>query len=228
MKAIILAAGMGTRLGSLIPKPLTALKDEKTILDYQVEKLAETVGLHNIIMVVGYKHHVIMEKFPELIYIYNHEYTQTNTSKSLLYALNKIEGEDVIWMNGDVFFDKEVISLISASDRSSCLVDNKKCAEEEIKYNLDEEGFIKEISKQVVDAKGEALGINLVKASDIQKLREALDKVENSDYFEKALENLTLGGHLKLRPIDVGDLFCQEIDFQEDLDLVQEYMNSKK
>ncbi|MBW2998219.1 phosphocholine cytidylyltransferase family protein [Candidatus Woesearchaeota archaeon] len=227
MKAIILAAGMGTRLGSLLPKPLTALKNEKTILDFQIEKLINKIGLHNIILIVGYKHHVIMETHPKLMYIYNHKYIQTNTAKSLLYALNKIEDEDVLWMNGDVFFDELVLEKISNCENSACLVDNKNCGDEEVKYSLDERGLIQELSKEVEVAKGEALGINLIKAKDLEIFKKELENVGDGDYFEKALENLTLSKSIKLNAIDKENLFCQEIDFPEDLEVVRNYINNE-
>ena len=126
MEAVILAAGMGTRLGSLIPKPLTSLVDEKTILDYQIEKLIKKPQINNIYLVVGYKKEIIMEKFPDLLFVYNNAYARTNTAKSLLAALNKIYN-DVIWMNGDVFFDEEILDLLLDSKISVCLVDRKKC-----------------------------------------------------------------------------------------------------
>ncbi|MBW2978210.1 phosphocholine cytidylyltransferase family protein [Candidatus Woesearchaeota archaeon] len=228
MKAVILAAGMGTRLFSLMPKPLISLKNEKTILGFQVERLSEIIGLHNIIIVVGYKHHIIMEKFPKLTYIYNHEYTQTNTSKSLLYALNKIQDEDVLWINGDVYFDKEILKLLLNCEDSCCLVDNKKCGEEEIKYNLNEDGYIKELSKKVKEVKGEALGINIIRKKELELFKKELEKVEKKDYFEKALENLALTNKLKLKPVNVDSLFCQEIDFPEDLKKVKEYISKNE
>ena len=51
IKAVILAAGMGTRLGGSVPKPLTSLIDKKTILDFQVERLSKVPGVNNIIIV---------------------------------------------------------------------------------------------------------------------------------------------------------------------------------
>jgi choline kinase len=126
MKAVILAAGMGTRLGTMIPKPLTAIRDEETILDFQVEKLSAAVGVHNILVVVGYRKELIMEKHPDLIYLFNARFAQTNTAKSLLLALQKIGNEDVLWLNGDVFFDAGVLDRLAASPRSACLVDDKK------------------------------------------------------------------------------------------------------
>ena len=199
MEAVILAAGMGTRLGSLIPKPLTSLVDEKTILDYQIEKLIKKPQINNIYLVVGYKKEIIMEKFPDLLFVYNNAYARTNTAKSLLAALNKIE-DDVIWMNGDVFFDEEILDLLLDSKNSACLVDQKKCGAEEIKYKLNGDGLIQQLSKSVQNAEGEALGINVIRKPDLKKFRTELIRVDESDYFEKALENLTMSKQVETGP----------------------------
>ncbi len=226
MKAVILAAGMGTRLGSLIPKPLTSIKNEKTIMDLQIEKLLMKNEIHNIYLVVGYKKEIIMEKFPDLLFVYNNAYARTNTAKSLLKALTKIN-DDVLWMNGDVYFDEEILDLILESTDSACLVNKSECNTEEIKYNLTPEGYIKNISKTVESSQGEALGINLIRKKNLELFRSELKKVADTDYFEKALENLTVEGKIKLKPIDVGSLFCREIDFEQDLLAVQKYHLSK-
>jgi len=223
MKAVILAAGLGTRLGNSTPKPLTSLVEEKTILDFQVERLSGVLDINDIIVVVGYKKEAIMEKFPRLMFVYNNVYAQTNTAKSLLTALKKID-DDVLWMNGDVYFDAGVLKLLPASEFSCCLVDRKKCGEEEIKYNLNNNNFIHNISKRVRNADGECLGINLIRRKDLHLFRNELEKLDDSDYFEKGLENLTVSGKLNLRPVDVGALYCNEIDFEEDLKAVRNHL----
>ncbi|HLD21931.1 MAG TPA: phosphocholine cytidylyltransferase family protein [Patescibacteria group bacterium] len=225
MKAVILAAGMGMRLGNLIPKPLTTLVNEKTILDFLVEKFTRHVGLHNIIVVVGYKKELIMEKFPELSYVYNSAYAHTNTSKSLLLALQKID-DDVLWVNGDVFMDDEVIEKLKESSYSACLVDTKKCGEEEVKYSVNAAGFIHYLSKTVKQANGEALGVNIILRKDLSLFQDALKHVDNRDYFEKGLENLTTQHIINMLPINVGDAFCQEIDFNSDLEHVRQHIST--
>ena len=125
MEAVILAAGMGTRLGSLVPKPLTSIQNEKTVLDLQVEQLSGRDEIHNIFVVVGYKKEIIMELFPDLLFVYNSGYARTNTAKSLLLALKKIE-DDVIWLNGDVYFDPEILDLMFQSRESACLVNSEE------------------------------------------------------------------------------------------------------
>jgi len=192
-----------------------------------LEALSEKVGENNIFVVVGYKKELIMERHPQLIYIYNNKYTQTNTAKSLLMAISKIN-DDVLWMNGDVFFEKEIIDILMNVNGSSCLVNNEKCGDEEIKYTCYEGGFIKNISKEVKNGLGEALGINLLKKEDLYLFKNELEKVSDHSYFEKALENLTLKKAIELKPIHIENYFCVEIDFPEDLERVNEYISNKK
>lgn len=223
MKAVILAAGMGTRIGGQIPKPLTILNNERSILDFAVEKISEHFYMNDIFVVVGYKKEMIMEKYPNLNFIYNENYKKTNTSKSLLKALKKIN-EDVLFLNGDIFFDEKVILRLITNNNSCVLVDNKKCSEEEVKYTICEDGYIKEISKEVKQAKGEALGINFIKKEDLKIFINHLNFVDDQDYFEKAIENMIIKNKIKILPVDSSDLFCHEIDFVEDLDFVKNYL----
>ena len=168
-----------------------------------------------------------MEKFPHLTFVYNHDYVKNGTAKSLLCALRKVQNEDVLWMNGDIYSDPEIFKKMLMLKESSCLVDHKSCGEEEIKYTLTKEGFILQLSKTVKNAEGEALGINFIKAKDLEMFKKELELVDRKDFFEKALENLTAAGKLKLKPVDKGSAFCHEIDFEEDLKTVQKHLKSR-
>ena len=91
VNVVILAAGMGSRLGRSLPKPLTELSDGRTIMQQQHDNIRAAFGADaTITTVVGYKLEHIVEAFPEVEYVYNEAYDQTNTSKSLLRALNKV------------------------------------------------------------------------------------------------------------------------------------------
>lgn len=227
MKAIILAAGKGTRLGGDVPKPLTPLIVDYSIMHLQVEKISEVVGRENIIVVVGYEKEHIMNAFPDLQFAHNDEFEDNNTAKSLLKGLDMIEGDDVIWMNGDVYFDKNVLTLLKSVDGTICLVDTKNVSDEEIKYTLKESGHIHDLSKEVPhdDAVGEGLGINRVAAGDLENFKSELRAVGEKDYFEKALEQLAHRDEIEITPVDIGDLFCHEIDFPEDLAYVREHLD---
>ncbi|HUV45507.1 MAG TPA: phosphocholine cytidylyltransferase family protein [Dehalococcoidia bacterium] len=224
MKAVILAAGTGSRLGMSAPKSLAVLTNGKTIFDYQIEKISKFVPIDNICVVVGYKKGMLMRKHPELAYVYNEAYAETNTGKSLLKALNKIDDEDVLWLNGDIVFDGKLISKLILANNSCVLVDNKTCGTEEIKYSTDSEGYIKSISKEVFPGEGEALGINLVKRQELPALKKHLALIDDRDYFEKAIENMINEEHIRFSPVNVDALFCHEVDFPEDLEYVRAYL----
>jgi L-glutamine-phosphate cytidylyltransferase len=224
MKVIILAAGMGKRLASGMPKPLTLLEGNKTILDYQIESLREYVSLKEIMMVVGYKKKMIIERYPQLKYTFNKRYAKTNNSKSLLLALKHINNEDIILLNGDIFFDGMIIKKIISNKQSYCVVNSRKCGKEEMKYILDGQGYIKRISKKIKKNNGEALGIYYINKKYLDNLKDELSRVRDDDYFENAFENLTLTEQIKLLPYVADDYFCHEIDFKEDLKIVNKYI----
>ena len=106
-----------------------------------------------ITTVVGYRAETIVEAFPDVDYVYNDRYDQTNTSKSLLRALNATGRSGVLWMNGDVVFDPRVLGRAIAlieRDQSFVTVNTSKVSDEEVKYTTAADGSIKELSKTVV------------------------------------------------------------------------------
>ena len=223
MKAIILAAGIGSRLGNSDPKPLTKLKNGESILYRQVEYLSEYIGINNIITIVGYKKDLIMESFPNLIYVYNNFYDTTNTSKSLLAGLHKIENEDVMWLNGDVVFEKELLPKIIQCSQSCMAVNTNSVGEEEIKYNVFDDENIKDVSKTASPALGEAVGINKIMAVDFRLFKSNLEKCDDQDYFERALE-LSIQDGMKIMPVNINKYLCMEIDFEDDLEQINKQL----
>jgi len=81
MKIIILAAGIGSRLGNPFPKPLTPLENGKSIMQRQVENITSFFNVDDIFIVVGFKKDMIMEDFPDVGYIYNEKFDRTNNGK---------------------------------------------------------------------------------------------------------------------------------------------------
>ena len=220
VQAVILAAGMGTRLGRPWPKPLTPLADGRTIMQQQIENLRTAFPDPRITTVVGFKLELILEAFPDVLYVYNEVYDQTNTNRSLLKALRLSGDGGVVWMNGDVVFDPAVLSraqsLIDAEQSFIC-VNTAVVGEEEVKYTVDADGYVDRLSKQVVGALGEAVGINYISAHDKALLITRLAECEDLDYFERGLELMIERDGAKVLPFDIKDLFAVEVDFEEDL-----------
>lgn len=226
IQVVILAAGMGTRLARPLPKPLTELRDGRSIMQQQFDNLQSVFSdTHRVMIVVGFKLEAIIERFPEATFVYNEFFDQTNTSKSLLKALRASADGGVLWLNGDVVFDPQVLARIAPfieAEQSVVVVNTSKVSEEEVKYRLDADGYIAELSKTVVDGLGEAVGINYVSAKDKKSLIARLSEVEDGDYFERGIEFGIEKDGLKFKAVDISDLYAVEVDFAEDLERANE------
>ena len=219
MKIIILAAGIGSRLGNPFPKPLTKLKNNKSIMQMMTENISSTYDRDMINLVVGFKKDLIMESFPDLTYVYNQYFDQTNTAKSLLKVIRKNKGESILWMNGDIVFDKNILNRLKKyidKDISFVAVNTSKVADEEVKYTLNDE-CIHKLSKEVENGLGEAVGINFISSKYVDLFIKRLEECKDNDYFEKALEMAIEKDGFKIKAVDISDFNCIEIDFEEDL-----------
>ncbi|CAH0208199.1 NTP transferase domain-containing protein [Microbacterium sp. Bi121] len=222
LQTVILAAGMGSRLGRALPKPLTQLSDGRSIMQQQHENIRAAFGSDaRVTAVVGYRAETIIEAFPHVNYVHNERYDETNTSKSLLRALGATGKGGVLWMNGDVVFDPRILGRAIEyieRDQSFVAVNTSKVSDEEVKYTVTAEGFIKELSKSVKAGLGEAIGINYISSTYKKAFMRQLSRVDDQEYFEGGLELAIAEDGLLLEPMDVSDLYAVEVDFAEDLE----------
>lgn len=224
---VILAAGMGTRLGKPHPKCLTVLDNGETIMERQIRNIRSAFGSDtDITVVVGYKAEQIVETFPDVNFIYNESYDVTNTSKSLLRALKNVPHKNgVVWMNGDVVFDDDMLfyfrNSVEANYESLISVSTAKVSDEEVKYSLDVDGSIVELSKKVPlsRALGESIGVNFVVQNDIRSLIYWLNEAEEQDYFERGIELQIQNNKTVWLPFNITQLGLDavEVDFADDL-----------
>lgn len=223
VQAVILAAGMGTRLARPHPKPMTELRDGRTIMHQQVQNLQAAFGKKlRLTIAVGFKLEMILEHVPNASFVYNENYDQTNTSKSLLKALRNSGKGGVLWMNGDVVFDPDILNMLAPyikRDESFITVDVSTVSDEEVKYTVDDAGRIQELSKSVPAdlAQGEAVGINYVGSKDKKKLIRRLEQVGDQEYFEGGIELTIQEDGLKWLPVDISAFYAVEVDFPDDL-----------
>ncbi len=219
-QVVILAAGLGTRLGRPHPKPLTRLSSGETIMRRAVNLLRGAWPDVRVTAVVGFKLDLVIEAMPDISFVYNEVYDSTNTNKSLLKALVLSPEGGVLWMNGDVVFDPRVLDIIEeriANGQSFVCVDHASVAEEEVKYTLGADRMIKELSKTVVGGLGEAVGINYVSADDKEQLIRRLDECADQDYFERGIELAIEQDGLRFEPVDISEFQVVEVDFDDDL-----------
>lgn len=130
-------------------------------------------------------------------------------------------------MNGDVVFHPDVLERVQpmiAEGKSFVCVNTEATADEEVKYTVTDRGTIKDLSKVVEGALGEAIGINYISPGDKDALIKRLDEVGQQDYFERGLEIAIAEDGLEVFPIDISDLFAVEVDFDEDLKRANAFM----
>ena len=113
MKAIILAAGMGTRLGKYtknIPKGMLKFNG-KSLIERQVETLI-SCGIKDIVIVKGYMPDKI--KINGVKYYENRDYANTNMVETL-FAAEKEMGDEIIVCYSDIIYQKSVLKEVMAS-----------------------------------------------------------------------------------------------------------------
>jgi choline kinase len=184
-----------------------------------MDSITTYFDINDITTVVGFKKNLIMEQFPEVNYVYNPFFDTTNTSKSLLRALKKHRGNSILWFNGDVVFDPQLVSLLQNemnNNQSFVSVNTQSVSDEEVKYTL-KDGFVESLSKEVKNGLGEAVGINFIAAKDLDVFINQLENCDDNDYFEKGLEMAIAINQLQLKVVDISAYNCIEVDFKEDL-----------
>ena len=173
MKALILAAGLGTRLAPItdnIPKSLVSV-DGKPILFKQIENLYEN-RIDDITIISGYKAEVLEkaahENWPEIKIVESVDYASTNNMYSAYLGLKAMFSnakiiEPFLMMNADVFYDASVIqALLQNSDPNLIVVDLGRYIEESMKV-IEENGRITSISKQITPEKALGCSIDVYK-----------------------------------------------------------------
>jgi len=243
MRAIILAAGSGLRLGQHtkdIPKSLLDING-KSILERQISLLREH-GVNEIFVVTGYKRekHVLKD----IEYIFNPRYSETEQLASMMVARTKVS-DDVLIIFGDIIFDSQILQQILASNDDIAIAidldweksynerpDNPKSLADKVLINQKK---ILRISAKLtsLDIENQTVGefLGVIKLSEngsriIIKKYEELEKLcvgkfHDADSFEKAklvdiLQEL-IDSKIEIYPITITGKWC-EIDTPEDLE----------
>ncbi len=240
MKAIILAAGVGSRIRPLTdncPKSLLKVGDN-TILEMMLSHIRDC-GINEVIFVIGYLKEQIQDyvktRFPDLDagFVVNEKYAETNTGFSLMLVKDLIKESGFIKFDADVVFDKEILERLIRYKHENCLCVDKNInlAAEEIKVIIDDKDKILKASKTVnpKDAIGESIGIEKIGKNTAKLLFKELelmmkDKKNHQEYYEGAYERL-IEKNVPFYALDVSGLKWVEIDTHEDFDARRKIFN---
>ncbi|MBL0386580.1 phosphocholine cytidylyltransferase family protein [Tumebacillus sp. ITR2] len=238
MKLVILVAGVGSRL-----RPLTDSKPKclvevggKSILQRFLEGAEETRAFSEVVLITGYLQDQIAAFVEEwqkthgtpVRLVHNERYDETNNGYTLLCAQEFLT-DGFVLTDGDLLLDNEILSRVAAHPASHLAVDMQmKLDEEAMKFVLDENGHVTELSKEITVERGlgESIGLCKMNAEDvpgiIRHLAQLVEQGELNEYYERAFQELIREGW-KLGVVDVGDLRWVEVDDHNDLERAQKF-----
>ena len=116
MKAIIVAAGIGSRLGELTKNTTKSLVNvnDKTILEHQIS-IFKKHGIHDITVIIG--PHPEQYNFKDISFIHDKKFMEHDILSSFMLA-RSIMDDDVIVSYGDVIFDENILKPLIDFDGS--------------------------------------------------------------------------------------------------------------
>ena len=231
MKAVILAAGVGSRIKPMTdhcPKSLLKVGDY-TILEMMISHI-QNCGINEVVFVLGYLQEQIKDyvntKFPDLdaYFVTNDKYAETNTGFSLMLAKDLIKGATFVKFDADVVFDEQILKKLIECEYANCLCIDKNINldAEEIKVMIDDQNRVLKASKTVnpKDAVGESIGIEKIDGATAMLLFAELEKMmedvqNHQEYYEAAYERL-IEKNVPFYALDISGLKWTEIDTKED------------
>jgi len=227
MKAVILAAGIGSRLRPLtntVPKCLVEIKNGVSLLDYQIGILKSVGFLENqIFIVAGYKAKKIKERYNNLKYIINEKYMFNNIYS--FYLIKNAILDDFVLINSDTLFPKILLQQLTKEQGFSTMVIDKKntIGTEEMKVVIKKGGFIKRISKELPlhISLGEYIGLSLFKLRDAEMvfkmIENLLEKEKFNLWYEDAIDKMLVEDQIKIRAYLIENIPWIEVDNIDDL-----------
>jgi choline kinase len=242
MKVIILAAGVGKRLGNAADdKPKCLLNfNGKSLLARHLEIL-QSLGVEEIHLVTGYRqqdikaHINVIDNATPLQLHFNSNYTEGSLI-SLWHARQILkEGGEIILMDADVLYDPRILArLIEGDATNAFLLDREfEPGVEPVKLCV-RDGMIVEFRKQIApdlrfDLQGESVGFFRfspgLAARLADRLQVWLDNKRRDEPYEEVIRELLLESPADFSYLDITGLPWIEIDFPEDVDRARELMH---
>lgn len=242
MQAIILAAGMGRRLGEYTRDNTKCMLPVNGVrlIDRVLGQLSQ-LGLSRVVIVVGYKGQNLIDyighRYDDLLkieYVNNPVYDKTNNIYSLSLAKDKLQEDDTLLIESDLIFDDSLFRMILDNPYPNlALVDKYETWMDGTMVRIDEDNnivnFIPKKAFKYKDVDSYYKTVNIYKFSrefSQNKYVPFLDAYSkalgNNEYYEQVLRVITLidNAELKALPITNGAKWY-EIDDVQDLDIAE-------
>ena len=239
MKAVILAAGVGTRMRPLtdkVPKCLLQVKD-KAILDYQIDCL-NRIGItkKDIIVVTGYRSTDLREHLgPEVTFIHNEKFSTTSSLFSFSLAADESYPDGFFLFNCDIVFDCGILKKLFERPGNTVAVDFEKERQNgEMNVRVDVSGRILEINKKLDADKAHGESVQIAKfdrtggRSVLESAKELIRSgCERENLFPTNAYEEFLQGE-GIHAVDIQGRWWKEIDTLDDFAQVNKEMMKRK
>ena len=229
MKAIILAAGKGSRLYPLtLGQPKGLLKvGEETILDRIVRQLTYN-GVNDILMVVGSNKDTLMEHFGSKVrYSFYQNFEHTNNLHTLWSVKDELEGDLVVTFADLILTDEIMTNMVKIEDDLCMVVDTSAVLDGTMRVSLNGNQIKSITTTTKEEAHGNFVGIakfNSLGCELVKNEMKYLISGHTQEYYTIAIDNLARKGH-SIGTYDAKGLFWREVDTMEEY---QDFLNIYK
>ena len=236
MKAIILSAGQGSRLGHIVDDRPKCLIDfnGRTLLDRQLDAL-ETNGVHEAVVVTGFHDQLVNEAIarrsggPAVRTIFNPFFKVADNTGSLFMAREELSADCLVW-NGDTLVSRELMRRVVQNDRRGiCVTVDRKSAydEDDMKVIRDEEsGRLRAIGKRINEGvNAESIGLLAFREGGAEQFRDAIERAMRTSegttiWYLRVIHHLAQNG--EVWTLDINGEEWGEVDFPPDVEAGRE------
>jgi choline kinase len=232
MKAIILSAGQGSRLGHLTherPKCLIEFNG-RSLLDRQLDVLAAN-GIDDVVVVTGFRDDQIEASLarrgdarPNVRTVFNPFYQVADNLGSLFVAKDEIEGDLLVW-SGDTLVSEELMAQVVAnrSRTGICVTIDRKDRydDDDMKVIADGDGRLKAIGKRIpAGVNAESIGLLAFRGDGADRFRHAIERAMRTKegttiWYLRVIHHLAQNGDVWT--LDIQGEEWGEVDFPEDV-----------
>lgn len=232
MKALILNSGMGSRMGVLTsehPKCMTEISNKDTILSRQLKQLVQA-GVEEAVMTTGLFDSVLVNYCMSLdlplhiTFVKNPVYDKTNYIYSVYCAREALKDDDIILMHGDLVFENSVLDDVLASGESCMTVSSRLALPEKDFKAVIQDGYITKVGIEFFNNALAAQPLYKLNKKDweiwLGRIESFCENQNTGCYAENAFNEVS--DVCRIRPLDVEDRLCAEIDDPQDLAVVSD------
>lgn len=231
MKAILMAAGVGSRISRSISKPKSTLDVGGIPLIRKTVSMLESKGVE-VAVVVGFKYDAIKDALRghNVTFYHNPFYKVTNSIASLWFARDFIGDDDLILANADVFWEESIFDILVEDDRSIVMLGDESRADRGDYFFNVKDDLIVRYGKELLpeERNSEYVGIAKISESHLANFKKNLDDLIFREKYDLWWENVLYENLLDM-PVyvrDISQFFWAEIDYIDDYQRISEYIRT--